>query len=419
MRAGFVAWMAVLLCTTVLAGDVESIGDLFTKGKTKADIGLNFRSTWEDGAAAGEEDEGHLCWAYYELGHVTPEVGGLSLGGSLLGVNEMWGKDIYKDEFSDDGHWLSEDPQLKYLYLTYAIPKTKSSLLVGRKKFKKIALMDGDIQEGVQLAVGDIPRTKLYVGLITGWQDDLSQSWDNDGVEDFTRDPDDTVDRGTNAASDKIYMCIADIDAIEKHLTLTPFVVHHPDYLTTYGSLAKATMPVNDDVTLGLDGGWAEFAEDTKFDGDEDAQTWKIHASAKVKNYYVGIGYYRVSDSPDGVFQGANAAKTVGNYHWEPIKVGKVGLYAGGKGGDVNDRTAWVDAGFDIGKFSLDMVYGDSDYTHGKKGHEQSSQELDVIASYKVTKAYSASLGFLGQKYKNDTEKDRNFVMGGVKYSFF
>ena len=416
--------MSSILAALLLSMPFNGVGyksasatDLLMKGKPKADIGLNFRSTWED-RDDDKDDEGHLGWLYAELGYETAKFHGLKIGASYLVVKETWGKDLYSEAFSDKGPFFTGGT-LKYLYLNYAIPNTESEIWVGRKKTNKIALMDGDVHEGIHLTVGDIPRTKLYAGVITGWVDDISQSWDLDGVEDFTRQSKDTEDRGGNPAGDRIYTFLADVDVVEKRLSLTPFWVHHPDYLTTYGSLIDVSVPINDDVTLGVDGGWAKFDEDTDFPGDEDAETWKIHASAKVSKFYVGIGYFRVSDSPDGVFQGANAAKTVGNYHWEPIKVGKVGLYAGGKGGDPGDKTIWVDAGFAMDKFSLDLVFGDSSYTHGKYGHDQDSRELDVIATYKITSTLSASLGLISQNFKNDAEKDRNFIMGGMKYSFF
>ncbi|MFC1496889.1 major outer membrane protein [Verrucomicrobiota bacterium] len=422
-----VVLLSVLLCATVYAEDAQSIADVFTMGKHKADVGLNFRSTWED-RDDGKDDEGHLGWLYAEFGFETAPLSGVKVGASCLSVAETWGSDIYDNEFGEDsdtfkGHWFTDGDvkhliELKNLYLNYSIPNTKSELLIGRKKFKKVALMDGDVQEGVQLKVGDIPQTKLYVGMITGWEDDISQSWDLDGVEDFTRDADDTVDSATNSAGDAIYTCIADVDVVEKRLKVTPFVVHHPDFLTTYGALAKASMPVNDDVTLGIDGGWAEFSEQTDVTTDEDAQTWKIHASAKVDKCYVGVGYFRVSDDPDALTQSAGAKKTVGNYHWEPIKVGKVGLYAGGKGGDPDDSTIWVDAGFDVGKFSLDVIFGSSSFYNVKKKVDQDSIEIDAIASYKFTSSFSGSLGWLHQEFDdNDAEKDRDFIMGGAKYS--
>jgi len=166
--------LGVVLCATAWAEGEGSITDLFMKGKPKADIGLNFRSTWED-RDDDKDDEGHLGWLYAELGYETAQFHGLKIGASYLATTETWDKDIYSEAFSDEGPFFTNGT-LKYLYLNYAIPNTKSEVWIGRKKTKKVALMDGDVHEGIHLTVGDMTRTKLHAGVITGWVDHLSQS---------------------------------------------------------------------------------------------------------------------------------------------------------------------------------------------------------------------------------------------------
>ena len=398
------------------------IDEVFRAGSWSGEFGLAFR--YEDPEA---DEDGHAGWGFFEFDWESGAWHGLQLGVGGIAILEAW------DEGSLDGI-LDEDGAFKDsaawtdLYIKYAVPKTKTEILIGRTKFKKPASGDGDVHQGIQLTIKDIPNVTIYASAVCEWMDDASTGWDLDGIQDDWVEMDDvnTGDYGMGEAGNVAYTLMAKIKAVPDLLTLTPYVQYQEDVATSLGIEFEAEVALNETVSLGLDGIYAHHMEDTPDDmypDDEDVSQYLLHAYAKVQNLKVGFGCYHISDDialynglgepdPGDDFESVYIMDEFDPMEEDLAKYGEA----------PNNDTYFVDASYSWRFLELAVVYGWVDNAWIKKtgADDGKAQELDVVLNIAITKNLEAELAYvnLDDDYSGDGDDSVDVVAGAITFSF-
>lgn len=377
---------------------LNKISNAFGTGKVSGEIGVNFRI--DDPDDSEQVDDGDIGTAFAELDFESNQFYNFSLGLNFIAVGELWSNDAWeKNGFDDDGNFERKS-MLRYVYLDYEIPGTKSTIMVGRNKFEKSEAMDGDAHQGVQLTSNDLPMTTLYLAVIDRWINNASTAYDMDGIEDDWRDGDDAFD----GASSTTYSAIAEIEAIKDQLTLIPFYSHQEDVITNYGLTLEFEQPLNGDMSLGFEGTYAVFKEESKDPTDEDASSYIAHVTLSYQDFWAGVGYFVMSDDL------RVDPKAVGNKAFDPMEEG---VY----GGDPDDHTVFIDAGYSHGPFEVEIIFGDTKIDSSATGDEQGCKELDIYFTYEITEAFGLELMYVNVN-DDDSDLDYQVFAGGISMTF-
>jgi hypothetical protein len=259
--------------------------------------------------------------------------------------------------------------------------------------------MDGDSHQGVQLLSEDIPSVILTLSAINRWIENATTDYSMDGIDKSWRDCNDDPE----GASSTAYMLFARINLLEEELTLSPFLGHQSGVLSTYGASLEFSQAINDKLSVGLDGTYAFYEEDTDDSSDEDASSYLAHATVFYANFWIGSGYYVMSDD------NRVGATAVGNNSFDPMEEGVYGAEPG-------DTTFYLDAGYSQGPFELAVVLGNTEIDSSIAGDEGCT-ELDVYLTYKFSETAQVELMFVNIDDDNSA-RDYQVYAGGLKMTF-
>ncbi|MFO7822143.1 MAG: major outer membrane protein [Lentisphaeria bacterium] len=397
------------------------IDETLANGTWDAELGLKFR--YED---PEEDEDGSAGWGYLEVDWESGVWNGLQLGVGGLAILEAWDEGGYEgnifgddDDFQDHAKWTD-------IYLKYAVPNTKTEILVGRTKFKKPTDGDGDVHQGIQLTIKDIPRMTIYASAVNKWMDNASASWDLDGIQDEWVDMDEvnSKDHGNSDAGSFAYTLMADIDAVPDMLTLSPYMQYQKDVATTLGVEFDIHQALNEDLTVGLNGAYVKHLEDTPDDmypDDEDVSQSLLRAYGKYKNFGLGVGYYHISGdialyndtgAPGDDFQSVYIMDEFDPMAEDLAKYGEA----------PNNDTFFVDASYSWKFLELEAIYGWVDNAWVKSTGEAKGEatELNLIMNIAISENLEAEIGYIrvDDNYSDDGDDSTDIVAGGIAYSF-
>ncbi len=437
--------LAVTTVTTLAGHWGEDIDYLFTsKGNDTAfeklvedstwdgELGLQFRSENPD---TGEE--GSAGWGYFQFGWESgyldlmrsgEDKSGLQLGVGGVAVLEAWEKHAFEGVFSDSGDFADE-AKWTSLYMKYSVPGTKTHFIVGRAQddmFGEPASGDGDYYQGFGITIADIPRIEIKASVVNEWLDNASASWDLDGIQDEWQSMDDVVRDETGVDKDAgrfAYTLMTEIEAVRDFVTVTPYVQHHSDVATSYGLSFNAERPVNESLTLGLDGAYSKHMEDTSNaagPNDGDVSQTMLHAYGKVRNFNLGFGYYTISDDAPLFNNSSNGDDFEAVFvmdEFDPMEE-DLAKYGEQQGND----TLFVDAGYEHGPVSLDVVYGwtDNAIIEGGAVNKGNARELDVVLGVDLIRNLKGELAYvtLQDGYTADGDRSMDMFAGALSYNF-
>lgn len=383
--------LCILPTTAMASSPLNALSTAFGTGTISGQIGMNFRVN----EAKDSSSDGNIGTAYLELGYLTNEIKGARLGAYFIGVGESWARKSYEFAFSDSGEFRDK-AMLRDFYLDYALPGSKSQLLIGRKQFEGSPVTDGDIHQGIQFTVGDIQNFTVYASVINRWVNNASTAYDMDGIDATWLDGDDVV----AGASDPVFSLIAEIAVVPDIFAVAPFVVHQSDVVTTYGGTADFSMSIQEGLNAGLDAVFAAYDEDTVVSNDEDAYSYKLHGSLSSENWSIGVGYFVMSDD-------ARVALTaIGNDTFDPMEEGVYGAVQ-------DDNTFYVDAEYACGPLTVAAVYGNTDVDRTSEG----AKEIDLYLTYAISKTIAAELMFVDVN-DDDSSLDYQVYAGTINLSF-
>lgn len=400
----------------------DLLGETAGLGTWKGELGMQFRSETDHG---DEEDDGDAGWGYFQVSWESGPIGGLQLGLGGLFVTELWANDGFDGLFSDGGKF-DENAKWTEAYLKYTLPSENTYFLLGRaktKKFGKPAAGDGDFAEGVGVTMKEIQDLTVRAHVVRAWLDNASPSWDMDGIDKKWADMDDVsskVDHHKGEFGDYAYTLMVDWDVIPGMFTLTPYVQTQQDVGTSYGAAFELSHAVSDSVTVGLDGAFNWFREDTPdsyWPDDGDFSQRLIHAGMEYKNFNFGVGYYSMSD--DVLVLNDSRASDLGALfivdEFDPMENDAV------YGENPGNETYFVNADYTYGPFTLGAVYGQVRNGRTANGRRDGDgTELDVTLNVKLAKNLDLELFYadVDDGYSGDGDDSHKVYGGALSYKF-
>lgn len=388
-------------------------------GSWKAELGMSFRFVDPDNSS----DDGDAGWGYIEFDWLSGSFHGLQLGLGGLAVTELWESGdfdgVIDDAFADKAKWTDA-------YVKFSIPNTKSNVIVGRKKFKKPASGDGDVHQGIQLTIKDIPHLTIYAHAVNAWMNNASSDWDLDGIQEDWQDLEDTIrDNGgpDEDAGEFAYTVMAAIDVVPGHISITPYITHHGDVATTIGSTFEAKTDVNETFSVGLDGAYARHMEDTPddvCDTDGDVSQTLVQVYGKACNFKLGVGYYTMSKDASIGNSLTSGDDFDDNYAYDEFDPMELDLAKYGE--QPNNETWFIFGGYSWGAFDLEVTYGWVDDAIVEKGstYDGEATELDVVLGVGITENLSLELAYihLDDDFKDDGDRSQDVFAGNLAYKF-
>ena len=388
----FVA-VQIAMASLVQAVLPHAVAGEFGAGKISGKTGVNFRV--DNAASKDLVDNGDIGFGFFEVDFTSRDLKNLIIGAELIAVGKIWTDDVQKNAFDDEGIFQKK-VLLKSCYVKYSVPNTGTKILAGRKEFNKSESMDGDSHQGIELSTEDIPGTTLYLAAINRWLEDASTDYSLDGIQKTWRQGDDTGE----SVADTVYSIIAEIDMFEDRLTLTPYYNVQKGALSNYGASFEFESDLNAHMKIGLDGIYSFYDENTDDPDDEDAASFLIHTTFSYQNFRLGIGYYEMSDDARVDFT------AMGNDTFDPMEEG---VY----GGDPDDNTIFLDAGYSSDSWKIEIMLGETDIDATGEG----STELDVYFTCYITEVLALELMFVTVD-DNDSDLDYRVFAGGLHISF-
>lgn len=363
-----IACVGAMLGSVAMA-DSDSLLAAFQNGAFDGEVGVVY--TAFDYSDMGSMDDGML-FGYVELGFQTDAYCGLTLGTRLVGVGELI---TDSDDFYDMAYMTNA--ALAEAWVQYAIPNTESAIVLGRGLKPIAPVMDGDVYEGVQLSVGDIPCVELTMQAITGWALNLSTDIDGDGFGNIADDDlfqgvaDPNSNLGIGTWGDYVLAAAADITIVADMLSVMPFVVYQDGVSTTYGVDADLSVAANEELTILADLTAAIYAEDTIRPNDDDTSALLARVGAEMRGFSGGVSYYTRGDDFQRLL---NADLAIGMKAFQPTVI--VGDYFA-----FRDESTWIiDGGWQGERIGVSALYAWCDFD----AFDVDMEELDVAVEVEL-----------------------------------
>ncbi len=441
MKKGMVLTLALIAVATIglvpvataeaqIGPDQESIfgSTLIDKGSEEdsweGEIGFNWRSENPD-----EGDDGSAGWGFLDLAWESGPMHGFQIGVGAVAILEAWDTDGFEDVLDEDGVFADEAAWTQ-IYLTYTIPDTQTTILIGRADdgmFGEPNGGDGDYYQGIGVTVKDIPRVTLRAHAVNSWINNASASWDFDGIQEEWQDMDDVIrdeGGGTDDSGDVALTLIAGIDLVPDHLSLTPHVQHHEDVATSLGVTLEGEVDITDGLAVGGETVYLHHFEDTPNDvnpDDDDLSQFLIQLFGKFKGFKAGVGYYTISDDVpifNTLGEGGDDFEDV--FVMDEIDPMEEDLAKYGE--QPNNETWFLFAEYGYGPFDLEVIYGWADDAIIEDGYayEGEAQELDIFLEIGLTENLSAELVFVNLRddFEADGDRSMNMFAGSFAYAF-
>jgi hypothetical protein len=393
----------------------------FTGKYVRGELGMYFETARPDGNRVPVatldrdtpldffEDEYSFATAYLDLVFESPVWNGFQFAAGGMLVEEIWWDEdgavvtqTGRVDFTDSGaDWNSNydvSAILHTLYLNYSIPGTRTAVLAGRGRFRGGATLNGDMHEGIEITVEDIPHTTVHACVLHRWIDTICPG---EIDEDISLDDEDWTHEDAGGLAYSVSATLHG-DMWE----ISPFYMFHPEVVSTYGASGRIEWPVSETLTLGLDGTYALHEEET--DGhisssDEDWHQWLVHVSAAYQGFSGGIGRYASSD--DELAAGATGLFTDDLSPLEAL------------GGARDTVTNYVHGAYDFGAIEIGAMYGS--VSDGKPICCDEGKEMDAWARFRLTESLSLEVLYAHVTFDDgDVTDDYDYWEGALSWSF-
>ncbi|MFP4029586.1 MAG: hypothetical protein ACLFWL_17545 [Candidatus Brocadiia bacterium] len=381
------------------------------EGELKGEAGVYFEGTDPDdpdpAGAVGEGEDADYFFGtgYIEMAFESASVNGLQFGIGGIAVNQIWWDHeewdvptadwVNGDDYTDN---YDDDAALNEAFIRYSFPNTKSSVLVGRKKFKKSAVMDGDFHQGFEIAVKDPQMVDVYFSAVEEWADDSGA--DEIGGESEMDELNDAGNWG--------YSLMAVISG--DNFSVMPFVHRHEDVVLVYGLEAEGKVEMDENMSISFGGTWSEHNEDTPSSissTDEDWNQYLLECKVRIGQASIGAGYYYLDDEV------VNAPNGTGLFQDDFAPMEEIGGWA-------DTSTYFLKLGYDFGALEIGMAYGIADDDRDDTGQTDSdAHEIDLEIEADITDRVAFEVLYADVNFdEDDQNNDYGYWEGGVSVSF-
>lgn len=355
----------LLLSSTALFAESNSIKEAFANGKTSGDITVYYESqdnkqSTDTSFTAGSVGVNYETDSYNGVS--------ISLGGRAHHEFHEKNDTDYEAAFANDA--ILHTAAIKYANESFFIS-------VGRQAIDLEWL--GDYNESVVAGITAVPDTTIILGYT-----DRQAEIGFDVVEDFTE----ITKHGAYVADIKY-------EGIEG-LMLNPYYYSAPNVADFYG--AKVTY---DTDMFGVTGHYAASSEDVS--GTEDGSIYNLEARLNIVGLALAGGYIK-TDSDGGV----GSISAYGD-NISPFEDGN-NTYS------TDAKTYYASVGYEIAGVGLTALYGETKYDSGTDTEKE--DEFNFYIDYSFTDELSASIAYVDYDDKSNTNGDYKKVFANVTYAF-
>ncbi len=351
-----------LLGTNILADD--KINDIFTDGKFSGDI--TFYSEHQN-------NKGTNADTGFDMGSIGLNYETASFNNFKASVGFRANKDFYEkgsDDYSD-----GSDPRSIFGVANISYEDDNFAVIAGRQEIDLEWI--GDFHYALLAVIKNIPNTTLTVGhtdkFMKANSDEalvkIKETNGNDGV------------------------CFADVkyDGIENFI-INPYYYNADDLANWYG----AKIDYDNDM-FGLTGHYAKSSEEVA--NTADGSIFHFEARGSIEKLNLNAGYIETDN--DGEI---GAMDTIGD-NINPLKDGNQ-VY------ELNADTSYLSASYEINDFSLNLIYGTTDYAENSK-----EKELNAGIDYSINDNISLSALYVDVDAQTNTDDYDKFLFTAT-YSF-
>ena len=383
---------AFFICpANVLAGSIfgeTALDKALKDGTFNAEIGLYYGTIDPD-----QGDSGTLFTTFLEVSYESAPLNGFQFGIGVFGVT-----DIHEDEnfpFPPDNGEESHTGGIKEGYIKYTISGTKSSILLGRTNMADtFPTLVGDAHDGIMFTSTDFEKISINAGVITSFVEYFdAEHAVSEHVE---------MDELTHESGNFVFTLstVIDFGVIE----LTPFIGYHKDNDNGFGLLFNANTEIVDSLTIGAEGNWAMYNEDTPdsvSDTDQDWSNYLISSYINNDMFSLTCGYWATSDDEP-------VGQSIILDNFSPMEELEDAW---------QDHHLWfVELGVTFDPAELSLIYGDltDDFENGAND----AREITFIAQVNITKNMSFEAVCSDVAYDNASENDYTKYSLEIVYTF-
>ena len=379
--------------------------EAFQNGKLKGTLGSYGEYT--DYNYGGDKKDFGWLTGYLEFKYETARWNNLKLGAKIVGHQQLADNSAYSElKFDKD---IEDEIGLAELYLDYAFTD-KTTIRLGRFNHKKFTHIDDSQSQGGYLQFKEIENLDIVIGAINKFAE-----MDYDDIETFSRESgsQDLSDDGEYGENSSDLLWFAEATYKLGFLELNPFLYYQENYATVYGMDTVIEGKVAESTKLGLNifayGVDADTSTGSKFAGEKDGYGYSIEPFVKVSNWKVLVGFATLGGSREG---SVNRPTWFRDYlvHFDQDKYYKTqglsALYA---------KVKWKS-----GDWKAQVYYGHFTYDvyTGNDKDQHSSNQLEIQATYKITKNLDLNVRGFNVTYDNDGGNDYQKVETRLRYKF-
>ncbi|MCP3900470.1 MAG: hypothetical protein GY707_12230 [Desulfobacteraceae bacterium] len=358
------------------------------EGTFDAEIGLYYGVIDPD-----HGDHGALLTTFLEMSYESAPLNGFQFGVGVFGVT-----DIHEDEafpFPPDNDQASHTGGIKEGYIKYTIPETKSSFLIGRTNMvDTLPTLVGDAHDGIMFTSTYFKKVSINAGIITSYVEyfDAEQAV-SEHVE---------MDELTDESGNAVFTLSTTIDfgVVE----LTPFIGYHKDNDNGFGLLFAANTEIIESLTIGVEGNWSKYNEDTEdsiSDTDQDWSNYLISSYINNEMFSLACGYWATSDDE-------SVGQSIILDNFSPMEELEDAW---------QDHHLWfVEVGVSIDPVELSLIYGDltDDFDNGAND----AREITFIAAVDIFENMSFEAVCSDVSYDNASGNDYTKYSLEIVYTF-
>jgi len=349
-------------------------------------------------SAKGEDDAGRLTNAWLELNWASRPIKGFQAGLGLFGVTNLHENGVI--EFKPDHDEHRHTAGIRELYLKYAIPDTKSSLVFGRANMRdSCRTLWGDTHEGVMFTSKDLEKVTINAAIIKAFVYDFN--YDETGVSERRRMTD-----FHDQAGECVYTLT--VEARLSRVKLKPFFGYFPGHESVRGLEADFGIDIAGQNRIGLKGVYGFFTEETPDSVSADDEDWTqsvISSYAAIGPFSLEAGRWYRGDSNSVRIDGESFLI----YTFGSMKV----LYTSKARGLT---MTYFKAGVKLGPASLSAQYARQKDSHGEG--KDDAEEIDYIIKLPVTDKLCLDAYLAKVNYHNDSSRNCAKFTAYLVYTF-